>query len=152
MLDPVSQFFVIVQDEVLEIPDRIYYPEENVHNLSPFNPLHKEILNCFYTRHHNGFVRERCLREIVTSEYVWVVPYVVKLIGEYVIEILQVIKDNLVRMNLAMYGEFLTKNQKFYQLTKQRVASYWNCYYRWQHPNKERYVGFQILRYLDEYR
>lgn len=149
--NPSSPFCVTINGQIVEISYRVYYNEENLLKSKQFNPLQKEILNCFYSRHHNGFIREQCLVRIIGSNNPWTVPYVVKLLGEYVIEILNVINKGLNELNLDIYLEFLTTNSEFYHLTKQRVASYWDCYYRWQFPNKEDYVGFQILGHFDEY-
>ncbi len=47
-----------------------------------------------------------------------------------------------------LYREFLKENSHFFALTKQRVISYWDCYYRT--TDKEEYVGFVILNLFEE--
>ncbi len=76
-------------------------------------------------------------------------PYVIKILGEYVFEILDVIYKELDNLDLAMYRNFIENNRDFYILTKQRVTSYWNCYYRWLYKNKHNYVGFKIIDFID---
>ncbi|PHQ79703.1 MAG: hypothetical protein COB66_06330 [Coxiella sp. (in: Bacteria)] len=75
----------------------------------------------------------------------------VTLLGEYVIEMLFVIYENLNNLDLEPYKNFIFNNQEFYCLIKQRVASYWNCYYRWNYKDKKDYVGFKILTFIDSY-
>ena len=73
-------------------------------------------------------------------------PFVVRLIGEYVIEILQVINRDRSHLNPRLYRSFLEANPAFFTLARQRVVSYWDCYYRSQ--RREDYPGFQILDFL----
>jgi len=103
----------------------------------PSIAVHEELLNCLFSRHHDGYVRERCLKNVIGSSNTWVVPYVIKLTGEYVIEILNVIYQHLPFLNHEIYRDFLRNNPQFYTLTKCRVMSYWDCYYRWQHLKRE---------------
>lgn len=40
-----------------------------------------------FTRHHDGYVRQEWAREVVPVAEPWVVPFMVQLLGEYVVEI-----------------------------------------------------------------
>lgn len=71
----------------------------------------------------------------------------IQLVGEYVVEILELIDRNLDSFDPEIYSEFVTYNPKFIELTAQRIESYWDCYYR-RRTNRAEYVGFRILRYL----
>ena len=75
-------------------------------------------------------------------------PYLIRLTGEYVIEILQVIKDNLGNIDKGITKDFIAENARFYNTIKSRVVSYWDCYYRIKHPTKTNYVGFEIIEYF----
>lgn len=57
--------------------------------------LERLIPSCVLSRHHNGFVRQEQVRSIVSSEKPRAIPYVLALVGEYVIEIHQEIVDHL---------------------------------------------------------
>ena len=46
-------------------------------------------------RHSDGHVREECLLQIVAVDRPWLAPFVVQLLGEYVIEIVEVIAATL---------------------------------------------------------
>lgn len=84
----------------------------------------------------------------------WVVPFVVRLAGEYVLEILVVICDELRDLttpgtggNLA-YGQFLVDNPAFFARTQRRVVSYWSCYYRGAYASFQGYPGCTLLDVL----
>ena len=147
---PSGSFSVRVGRDQLEIPYRIYYSEKNLTEKPHFSQLQKDILNCLFSRHHSGFIREECIKKIVVSDYIWVPPYVLRLLGEYVIEILHLIHNHLDSLNFENYIEFIRYNSEFYELTRQRMISYWNCYYRNQFFNKKGYVGFQIFEFFDK--
>lgn len=138
-------FQVFVESEKLEIPYRIYFEEPNIKNLTETELL---IFNCLFTRHDNGFIRQKSLEQIVLSNEYWITPFVVQLLGEYVREILEVVEKNLSDTLLDNIIRFIEENPKFFETTKSRIMSYWNCYYRSRISNKETYVGFRILTKL----
>jgi hypothetical protein len=131
--------------ELLSLPQRIYYTPP-LFEMLRFTALQREILNCLFTRHHDGFVRQEHLARIIRSTSPWIPCFVVPLIGEYVVEILQVIYENLTYFDKSLYTEFVRSNPEFMALTEQRVTSYWNCYYR--SMKKQDYPGFLILEFL----
>jgi hypothetical protein len=139
-------FSVSVGGEAVLIPYRIYHDPALI-DRERLTPLQAELLDCLLTRHHSGFVRERYLKNVVCSNQEWIPPFVVQLVGEYVIEILDAISKNLDNLDSQLYRRFLTSNPNFLALTKQRVVSYWECYYRRQ--PKEHYAGFRIFKHFD---
>ena len=94
---------------------------------------------------------------MIESPLPWVVPYVVALIGEYVIEILVTIQDRLDLVapdspDRRRYGRFVIENPEFFERVTRRVTSYWNCYYRFDFPVARprdgrfaTYPGFQLI-------
>jgi hypothetical protein len=98
------------------------------------------ILHCLYSRHGDGMVRQRHLEQIIPSGEPWVVPFVVQLVGEYVLEILQAIRNGVPDLATPgsaprlLYGEFVARNPSFFARTERRVVSYWSCYHRHQYP------------------
>ena len=141
-----KSFSVRVGTETVFIPYRIYHDPALIDPIR-LTPLQIELLDCLLTRHHSGFVREKHLKKIVCANHEWTPPFVVQLIGEYVIEILRVIRTNVQNLDPQLYRRFLTSNPAFFSLTKQRVASYWDCYHRQQ--RREDYAGFQIVEVFD---
>jgi hypothetical protein len=142
-----SVFSANVEGEAVVIPYRIYDDPCSGKNLVGISSLQLELLHCLMTRHHSGLVREQHLAHILCLPNPWIPPFVVQLIGEYVIEILNVIHKNLYKLDAPLYRRFLAENRIFFSTTKQRVMSYWDCYHR-EYP-KEYYVGFQIISFFD---
>ena len=139
-------FSVCVSGETLSIPYRIYHDPALI-DRTCLTTRQGELLDCLLTRHHNGFIREEHLAVIICANNEWIPPFVVQLVGEYVVEILQVVSRNLDHLDPPLYRRFLRANPKFFALTKQRVISYWDCYYRWQ--RRADYVGFQIMTFME---
>lgn len=75
-------------------------------------------------------VGQKYLARIIPLAHAWIPPFVVQLLGEYVIEIIQLIERNLGSLDVNLYAQFLKSNPEFLALTEQRVMSYWDCYYR----------------------
>ena len=86
------------------------------------------------------------------------------LLGEYVVQILDDIDTALTPEKIETLGQFISQNEVYWQTTKRRVMSYWNCYYRsdlgsasrpkWAQDflprfNRDGYVGFSITERLD---
>lgn len=140
-------FSVLVEGESISIPYRICHNDTLVQS-EKLSSLQKELIDCILTRHHDGFVRQRYLSRIIKSNHRWVPPFVVQLLGEYVIEIIRVMEENLGNLDASIYAEFLQSNPRFLNLTEQRVISYRHCYYRTL--KREEYSGFRVLRFFKE--
>lgn len=141
---------ITVSGEPVEIPYRIYNPVPPA-RLAPESSPVASAIDCLYTRHHDGFVRQQALRRVLTSEQSWAVPFVVQLLGEYVIEIcediLRFVEQDLARRPEMLPGlrAFVADNPDFIALTEQRATSYWECYYRGPHLYRETYPGLLAL-------
>jgi hypothetical protein len=144
-------FSVRVAGEEVSIPKRIHHDPLGISigfRLGLRSELEREMLDCLFTRHTDGFVRQNYLERILRSNNDWIPAFVIRLAGEYVIEILQDIERALPHLDRAVYGDFVWNNPAFVQKTKQRIASYWDCYYR--SVSQELYPGFRILSFLEE--
>jgi hypothetical protein len=142
----------LVQSETIDIPYRIYNPEPPADAVEGMSDRQKLIVACVYSRHHDGHVRERHSAHIVDSTEPWVVPFVVQLLGEYVVEICALILSRLAaRSSFASpgYREFAQANSEFIALTEQRAISYWSCYYRDRYARRE-YPAIAALDRLRE--
>jgi hypothetical protein len=150
-LAPVYPFGVDVQGETVSIPYRIYHDEPIPGAERSLSAAQQVILDCVYSRHHDGRVRQRRLEQIVGVGDPWVVPFVVQLTGEYVLEILEVIARGLAGLKVPhsaqrrLYGEFIVRNPAFFARTERRVVSYWDCYYRWKYLEFGAYPGSVLL-------
>jgi hypothetical protein len=77
---------ITVLGERVEIPYRIHNPAPPT-NFAPEGSQVAVDIDCLYTRHHDGFVRQMALQRVLASDETWTMPFVLQLLGEYVIEI-----------------------------------------------------------------
>jgi hypothetical protein len=149
-----SSFSVVVQGRRVTVPGRVYNDEPPAELVSSLSSRQRKILHCLYSRHCDGRVRQQHLARIVCSADPWVIPFVVQLVGEYVLEILVDICDELRdhgvpggHLRLA-YGEFIVANPAYFARTQRRVVSYWSCYYRAAFQSFQGYPGCTLLDLL----
>ena len=110
------------------------------------------MLACIFTRHHDGFVRQKYLERLLLRKELWIPPFVLQLVGEYVIEIIHRIARHIDVLRSDSYSQFVAENPDFIALTKRRIISYWDCYYRLTYPRFRDYVGFQVIDSLNLWR
>ena len=153
-------FEINFEKNVLTIPSRIYTDESQLNHLGKLTPKQREMVYCLYSRHHDGYVRERCLKEFITSDSYFTAPYILQLLGEYVIEIIEVIYNNRSNINHNNLVTYILENPVHYEKTKQRVYSYWAVYYRSVYPKYKRgvkpqgecqldYPGIKMVKYIN---
>jgi hypothetical protein len=135
-----------VGGESIEVPHRIYSVVPC--GIECLSPVQQKILSCLYSRHHDGRTRQNHLERLFPSAERWVAPFVVQLLGEYVIEIIEVLATHSAELESELYRQFVAENPRFIALTRQRVVSYWDCYYRGRYPHWAEYVGAQVLEKL----
>ena len=144
-----SQYSVDLDNETLVIPYRLYFNEPDKEKERALTETQKAILNCIYLRHHDGFLRQRRLEQLVDTSYYWTIPFLIQLLGEYVFEILVILDKHINDKNIHLYQKFIKENPKHWRLTEKRVVSYWNEYYkRPKFPVLKDYVGQQIVSRL----
>ncbi|MGE7767412.1 hypothetical protein [Peribacillus sp. NPDC096540] len=56
-------FEVNFKGSKLNIPERIYYNEPSLSQYNSLTDRQQIVLNCLFTRHHDGFVREENLKD-----------------------------------------------------------------------------------------
>lgn len=103
---------------------------------------------CLQTQSGDGFDRQRALRSLLCAVQPWSAPFVVTLIGEYIVEIIEDVGAATSPSNVDAMISFISENAGCWYVTKQRVASYWNVYYRHKYT-KQNYPGFQLVRILE---
>jgi len=148
-----NEQFASVDNEVLKIPCRLYFNEPSADKEKLLTDLQKTILNCIYLRHHNGYVRQRRLEKLIDKTEYFVIPFAFQLLGEYVVEILEVLQIHI-NPNIDNYVKFINENQKYWKQTESRMISYWNEYYRrpmfpnylpTKYATRKEYIGEQIV-------
>ena len=138
---------VLLNGAPLAIPARLYFPELPTGIYRGLDRAQQAVISCLYSRHANGHIRERHLRILLSSDPSWVVPFVFALVGEYVVELIELIeeaaKQSDQRQRLATFGRGAPD---FCALTCRRAVSYWNCYYQ---PRFPRFIDYPAFRLLD---
>ena len=140
-----NSYDVKINDEKLKIPVRIYFSETNEQSEKHLTDRQKDILNCLYTRHHNGYIREERLKKISERPEYWKTPFLVQLLGEYIFELFPIIDKRINEKTLEFYQKFKEENPKYWQQTESRISSYWNEYYRYKFPKLKEYLGIEII-------
>lgn len=126
---------------------RIYGNEPDEEYIEALDKKRRLKLFCTYTRHNNGYIREKYLKRLLESDFEnWCIPYIVKLCDEYVIEILEVVYQFLKERNNEDIKEFCKENKTAMEKSCSRMVSYWNEYYRQEKPNLNRYVGAKLFK------
>jgi hypothetical protein len=142
---------ITVQGDRIVIPHRIYnaVPTKDLANHDYEAGI---AIDCLYTRHNDGFVRQAALRRVLAAAVrPWIVPFVLQLLGEYVIEICDDIQHFAEAEIPARSGWtrqfrlFANENPDFVALTRQRATSYWECYHRGSHLYRDSYPGLRAL-------
>ena len=137
--------------EIISFIYRIYFHEPSEELEDKLTETQKQILNCIYTRHHNGYIREKRLKKLFGFDHDWILPYKLQLLGEYVIEILFEIDKHLTIGNIQRYKQLTLNNRKYWEQTKSKMASYWNQYYRYpNYKNFNDYIGKQIAKKINK--
>ncbi|WP_270941049.1 hypothetical protein [Romboutsia lituseburensis] len=72
----IDTFDIQIDEEKIHIPSRIYCEEPNEIEEIKMTHIQRQILNCFFTRHHSGYVRQKRLRQIFTKGNIekWMIP------------------------------------------------------------------------------
>lgn len=141
---------ILLNGEQLSIPYRVYLLEAAADRLSALTSIQQLVLSAILSRSNNGFLREKCIGKLLQSQEPWIPPFVLQLLGEYVLPIIRVVEDHSAVLKRSEYQRFVIENPAFFQLLKQRITSYWNCYYRAMFPRLRDYPAFQIAAFYDE--
>ena len=116
--------------ERLKMPYRVYYNALKPETLEALTEGQRLIIAALLSRHANGHVREKNLALIIQNPLPWLIPFIVQLSGEYILEIVEIIKENLEQLPKKEFAEFFKNNPGWFPITQQRMISYWNCYDR----------------------
>lgn len=141
-----SEYEISLKSEKLIIPYRLYFDEPKEEKEKGLSEIEKQILNCIYLRHHNGYLRERRLNNLLNSNKEFIIPFTIQLLGEYVFEILEVLEKHINESNLIFYKAFINDNPKYWQRTESRMTSYWDAYYRYKSPKLKEYLGYELVQ------
>lgn len=110
--------------------------------------------NCLLTRHHNGFIREQAIINLISlckkECPLYVYPFIVRLLGEYVNEIWEIIYNNRYTFYSNEILIFIKENNKFMDTNKARGISYWNEYYKEEYKSYIQTPSYQYFKWIAE--
>lgn len=141
-----ERFEVNVDGETVQLAARLHFASE--HSVEEPTGDIELMERCLHTRSNDGFQRQRALRVLLADIRPWSAPFITALIGEYVIEILDDIQAALSQPVSEALAAFISDNPSYWERTQQRVASYWNVYYRADFRRSD-YVGFKLIDALN---
>ena len=141
--DPRTVGDVVVRGERVAVLNRFYAPEPDLDAIARLSDRQRLIVACVYSCHHDGFVRERQVPNIRGSDP-WLPIFVLRLIGDYVIEIGQTALDHIDAIPSEIYAGFADENPDFMDQIRDRVVSYRAMY---RVPIDD-YPGFRFLEAL----
>lgn len=141
----IRRYRVRVEGEAVLIPYRLHFSGgEDGDALDRVPGL---MARCLESRSTDGFRRQRAIRDLLADVEPWSVPFIAAPVGEYVIEILHDIERAMSLRLVQALAAFTLANPDYWCLTRQRVASYWDAYYRrFERPD---YVGFRLVARID---
>lgn len=149
-----ERFAVRVEAETVLIPARLHFACDRMG--LPETDAAWSFVRALQTRSNDGFERQRAAHDLLRSAEPCFAPFVVALIGEYIVEILQDVSDALTPELERTLGAFIRDNEAFWATTKRRITSYWNVYYRWSRASelrraypRDEYIGFTLLDRLE---
>ena len=141
---------IILQNEEITLTGRIFFNEPNVQIESQLTETQKQILNCIYCRHFDGYIREKRLRNLILIDHFWVLPFKLQLLGEFVIEILDELNKHITEENASHFKRLILENKKYWLQTKSRMVSWWDADYRFpNHKKLNDYIGTKIMKRIN---
>jgi hypothetical protein len=143
---------IMCKGEWLKLHNRIYFDEPEIVSENRLSKKQQTILNCIYTLHFDGYIRQKRLEKLFQSDDYFVVPFIISLSGEYVFEVLKVITLNLTQNRVKLFSGFIKENPHFWELTKAKIRSYWNEYYKSDFPCYEDYIGNDFIKQIENNR
>jgi hypothetical protein len=137
--------------ETIVLTGRICFAEPKPELENNLTDTQKQILNCIYTRHFDGYIRERRLKNLLNIDHEWILPFKLQLLGEFVIEILFELDNHITDKNIKLYKQLTLDNKKYWQQIKSRMVSWWDADYR--QPNYIKlndYIGYKIMKRISK--
>jgi hypothetical protein len=136
--------FIVSDNEKVQVPYRLLIDE--VPEIKSLSLVQKMILNCIYSRSTNGYVREKHIQAILQEDLPnWAMPFILKISDEYVVEILELTYSSLKEKDNSKIQEFCQINKSYLKYAYARMISYWNCYYRKEYKNLNKYIGKKLF-------
>jgi hypothetical protein len=137
--------------EAFLVPDRVYISQYRLQELITANPNTDTRLVCLAlgSRHVDGFFRQICVEALLVEKASYVPAFVVRVLGEYVLQIRKMVHSKLEQLDRRQYANYVSSNHAVFQKNLVRSISYWNCYYRSTYSSYKRYPPWLALQELN---
>ncbi len=135
--------------EVLLMPPRLYYSAAVVDAAMSLTGDRAIVAACLGTKSNDGYLRQRSIETLVANPRDWSIPYLVDALGDYVLEILQVMDGRVPGELESKYAEYLVANEERFLRRCRRCVSYWNEFDRFRsrrlYPDWDSYPGARLI-------
>ena len=138
--------------EKIKIPYRIYI-KDTICPVNRFTGRQRLIYHCIFSRSYDGYVRQKHIEAILEHDVPeWAMPYVIKICGEYVKDILHIVYEKLKNQDCDRYKLLCRINFENTKLEHAHMLSYWSEYYRNECYRHRDYIGTRLYAECFGYR
>lgn len=138
--------YTLPDGQHVAIPYRVYLRDDRP-NIEMLPPVQQMICHCIFSRSSDGFVREHHIRALLRGDLPdWVLPYLLKIADEYILEIVEALYDNLRERDTARLRAFCRMNPAEFLRGRDRMLSYWDAYYRSRYFRLSDYPGQKLYK------
>jgi hypothetical protein len=135
-----------VEGETVTIPYGIRFAEEP--SKLSVGSVAWLMARALQSRSTDGYQRQRAVQDIMKDLKPWTAQFVLPLIGSYVEQILIDIDTLLTPQSSCLLATHIQANPQYWEITKQRVWSYFDVYYK-HNKSKKDYIGFRLIERLE---
>ena len=141
-----NEFYTLFDGYQIKFPYRVFFIDDN-ELYEELDEEEKIIYDCIFTRHCDGYIREKHIRNILSKDFDDnCMPYILRVAFEYVIEIVDLVYKELVNRNNELFHKFCINNIQIVKKNYQRMVSYWNYFYRDKCFRFENYIGRKLFK------
>ncbi len=139
--------WLLPSGETITFPYRIYLIDNIDNPNAHFSKLEQTIYHCIFSRSCDGFVREKHITALLQQDIPdWVIPYILKVCDEYIVEILELVYKHLCNTDTTQFKKICMINLVQFRYGHSRMISYWNEFYRDRCYYYKDYVGKSLYK------
>lgn len=136
-----------VLGQSIQLPTRLNFPRLAAEDRALANLSGPAL--CLVSRATDGFLRQCAAKSIVALRAEWAAPYVSALLGDYVIEVVEVVCEALPQFDQTLYANFVRENRIAVRTIRAQATSYWSAYHRDRFPEKRDYPALRALHQVE---
>ena len=141
-----NEFYTLSDGCQIKFPYRVFFIDDN-ELYEELDEEEKIIYDCIFTRHCDGYIREKHIRNILSKDFDDnCMPYILRVASEHVIEIVDLVYKKLANRNNELFHKFCINNIQLVKKNYQRMVSYWNYFYRDKCFRFKNYIGRKLFK------